>query len=44
MGVTEEGTSMSDEKNKAGLLIKKVMGLFYFAEGTNIVGVLYGSI
>ncbi len=30
MGVTEEGSSMIDEKNKAALLGKKVMGLFYF--------------
>jgi hypothetical protein len=31
MGVTEEGISMSDEnKKKARLPGKKVMGLFYF--------------
>jgi hypothetical protein len=30
MLVTVEGSSMSDEKNKAGLLIKKVIGLFCF--------------
>jgi hypothetical protein len=31
MGVTEEGTSMSDDgKKKAGLPGKKVMGFFYF--------------
>jgi len=31
MGVTEEGTSMSDEnKNKAGSPGKKVIGLFVF--------------
>ena len=30
MGVTEEGSSMIDEKNKDALLSKKVMGLFCF--------------
>jgi len=30
MGVTEEGSSMIDEKNKAGLPDKKVKDLFYF--------------
>jgi hypothetical protein len=31
MGVTDKGTSVSDEnKKKAGSLDKKAMGLFYF--------------
>jgi hypothetical protein len=34
MGFTKERNSMSDEnKNKAGLPDKKVMGLFYFGVG-----------
>ena len=38
MGVTEEGTSMSDEnKNKAGLPKKKVEGFFYFADSMVII-------
>ena len=45
MGVTNEGNPMSDEnKNKAGLLDIRAMGLFYFANGLDIEGVSYESI
>ena len=45
MGVTEEGSSINDErKNKDGLPGKKVIGFFCFAERLNFQSFFYGQI